>query len=219
MPVTVPVLVEVAGIDGSGKSSLLDQVEGWLQAGGVPVFRRSFKSGARRLVRRAGGFGQEAVEAVTAVEMLQAAGLTLQPVGSVDAGPPEVFLTDEFAIAGLARGLMRLGRRHAGIEALYRRLPVPTVALHLDVPVELAVRRLAGRPRGDKSLLVEPAAYLREFCRWQRIARDALSYPVVRIDASQPPDRVWAEARIALDPLSVAHPQSVEKKGGAGHSV
>ena len=179
------VVVAVSGVDGAGKSSLLENLEADLERCGLPTSRVWLRPGmglgplaglAQRVKRRRGadespGIGRIAADPDTVLGSRRGVQgwvwsllVTLAFVAGVrrqHRAASGVVLYDRH----LLDALVTLDFAYAGSDLrlqrwLVRRLvPAADVALHLDVPAEEAVRRKPGDPIGERAVRRQLAAY------------------------------------------------------------
>ncbi len=104
---------------------------------------RFFFFGLREIARRGGGVVGFLQRSLSQVRNLSANELLRRLRFA-----PEFILVDEGTIGGVHNVLVQLRRRPdaRAIEAFSRLVPKPDLVLHIDTPVEVALRRTASRP-------------------------------------------------------------------------
>lgn len=199
------VLITIEGIEGSGKTTQCRMLAGWLRSRGYRVRETSEPDGT--------GLG-EAVRAVfekdgTAPTPLAEVFLFLaarqQHVAEVirpalERG--EIVLSDRYADATLAyQGYGRGVDRHTigELNALATGGIQPDLTLLLDLPAEVGIQRLAGRPL-DLFERMDLAFHQRVRQGYLEIAREEKER-VVKLRADQPVEALQAEVRAEVEKL------------------
>lgn len=151
-------LIELSGIDGSGKSTVARHVAAHVAARGyepLPLVLRSVGKRALDAVAMTCGheewtdmFPPDEVEIAHAVEMAGEVRATLSPLDRRRwAAISDTYVMRWLATAAL-KGVTDLHR----LAAIYATLPRPDLSIHLDLSPEEALRRINGRPKGDRIL-------------------------------------------------------------------
>lgn len=151
-------LIEIAGVDGSGKSTQIDHLARTAQDCAVPCYERSLRSTGRRIVSGIAAqrghdswrevFDRGAVELATALEMYQLFHATVQTIRF----PGQIIVTDTYVRSWLAVAIGEGGCDLAQLGAVYRAMPVPDLSIQLDCDVDTAFDRILARPKGDHLL-------------------------------------------------------------------
>lgn len=197
-------LIEVAGIDGSGKTTLINHLRGYLHQQGWAAYVRTWPSTVKRLAadtaQDSGAcswwefFSPEAIETAAAFEHLGAVHQHLLPL---DPGR-QVILTDTYTVRWLATALLH-GVDPAPLAALYTRLPPPALSLWLDSDPVTARGRLLARPERDHLTTTDSPDRLGRYHRAMVTAQAIVGYPVHRVDACASTTVVEAHARELLN--------------------
>ncbi len=223
-------VVELAGLPGSGKSALAEALVARLRADGVPceigdaIVSARVRREVRVLRRGALGVAQAARAPVMA---WRAAGLIARSGQSsrrdVAAVLAQWLATEQLAIRGrrasgvrlLEEGLVQttwtatLRSRDLDAADLWATAPAasrPQLVLHLDVPVDLAAHRLSSR-RSQHSRVqrVAPRRRVAELRRGQALLDEILRACPVRVhhlpSYGETPEELAESARLALTPL------------------
>ena len=155
--------VAFVGIDGSGKTTLIERVGQRLRAGGVMTHElkaRTGRSGLEKLGRRqdlpklGDLFGPEATTLMMASLAWQAIGEAKQLRRTPDA----VLLFDRYMHCALALTRILSPAAESKVRCLFQRLPPADLIYFLDTPIDIAQSRAASRGASQKSL-----AFLRSF--------------------------------------------------------
>lgn len=148
-------LIELSGIDGSGKSTQIALLQGWCNRAGVPCYERSLRSTVRRVlgglaVDRGhlswrGVFDPDAVELATALEMRQLVYTTIMPIRFAG----QVIVTDTYLRRWVASAVASGARNLPQLELVYESIQPPDIAIHLAVTTTESLERISRRPQGD----------------------------------------------------------------------
>jgi thymidylate kinase len=211
---TTPCVVELAGLPGSGKTTVAARLRGHLVDAGVPctIADARVSAAARRLTRATRRAGYALLEAVSTPAASRGATSVLARSGQE--GPRDTaavvaqWLATEYLVAHsrrvpgvhlLEEGLVQaawtaaLRARHLRVDELWACLPAHAradVVLHLDVRPERAAHRLAARASGhSRTQRLRPDDRLDEL-RSGRLLMDeileACPMDVVRLPAAEP---------------------------------
>lgn len=123
-------IVEISGIDGSGKSSLASYLVGWFIRNGVRAYQRNFRSSSHRLLsyieKREGVikgtlYSREETELATAVEMVHTIhqNLCIEPVKFLD----EVYIVEPYVYSWLSTAAAYDAKNIEGLALLYHNVP------------------------------------------------------------------------------------------------
>ena len=207
------------GIEGCGKTTQVKMAEAHLAALGVPVLATREPGGTpagallRNVLLEFGGRLDGATELLLMVaDRHQHLVEMIEP--ALAAGT--VVLCDRYADA--SRAYQGAGRRlgEAAVDALHRRYAprVPDRTYLFDCPVEVAMRRLAGRGAGrDRFEREEMAFHRRVRAAYRRRARREKGRFLV-LDASGSPDRVFRRVARDLDAFLVRRLKGPGREAG-----
>jgi dTMP kinase len=191
-------LAGVEGIDGSGKTTLVDALAAVLPGRGVEVATHREPSDGLigRLFRQ---LSDDSERDPVALALLSAADRHDQQAAITRIGAGLV-LSDRYYLSGLAYHAVD-GVDPAFYQRLNRGVRRPDLYLFLDVAPAVAVSRRKGRhpDRWERPAIVArlPGAYDRAL----RLVIDTEAAVVTRLDAAQPPSAVVNQALTALAPL------------------
>jgi dTMP kinase len=151
-------IIEFCGIDGSGKSTLMDLVFRWLNERGIPTYQRTLRSTYKRILASVAArqghshwkavFTPEEVEVAHALEMFTLVQSTITPIND----ETMVLLTDTYTARWLATAKLWDCSNLDRIREIYARLPSPNVSIFLDASIEIAFERMMSREKGDHAL-------------------------------------------------------------------
>lgn len=160
------IVVEVAGIDGCGKSTLAQALAGAVIGGGAPAYVRGLHSWVRRsstaLAKRRGlhrgdYIGHEAVEFAVAMELLDRSGqLAL-------AGEQAAMILDPYTFCSAAVAATHRVRNLDAVLDVYFQARHPDLIVYLDVDPALAYQRIVARRGSDNVALRGGAADLHDY--------------------------------------------------------
>lgn len=176
-------IIEIAGIDGSGKSTLVSHLQGFFSTHDVQCVERVLRSTYKRIladVARDHGHGHwrhmfavEEVELAHALEMGNLLATTVLPLDH----SYQVVVTDTYVHRWLATAHMWGAANLERLAAIFRRMPAPDLSFRLEVDPAVAYQRLVDRPKRDHLVKVgnpdRVAAYARSF----EATKSFLHYP------------------------------------------
>jgi thymidylate kinase len=151
-------LIEITGIDGSGKSTQIDHLMRWFSEQGISSYHRIIRPVSRRVL---GGiasekgfkswdeiYNVESVELTTALELYQLVYSTITPI-NID---KQVIITDTYIRNYLASAITRDLSIVNKILPIYQRIPKPDLSINLSINSKSAYERIINRPKGDHIL-------------------------------------------------------------------
>lgn len=202
-------IIELSGIDGSGKTTLIERIMRELNGSGVPTFERSLRSTYKRVLADIATehgvahwkeiYRPDQVELAHALEMLQQCyALVLPFVGS-----GQVVVTDTYRARWLATAVMWGVEDIGPIAAVYDRLPRPVLSVHLEVDVETAYQRITSRPKGDHITKMGNPDRLRRYHEAFAATEGAISYARSRVDTNGSQDDACDEILTLVRRLSL----------------
>lgn len=178
-------LIEVAGIDGSGKSTLVAHLQGFLSVNGVQCVERVIRSTHKRVlldIARDRGcdhwrevFDVSSVELAHALEMTAAVYQQVLPINP----RYQVIVTDTYIARWLATASMWGAANLDQLADIYRVLPPPDISIHLTVDPETAYRRLMSRPKRDHKMKLGSSERLHSYADSFNSTRRLLNYSPV----------------------------------------
>lgn len=201
-------IFEIAGIDGSGKSSLIRGLKEELdRRRGIWAYERSFRLRSRRLFeavlmaeghsRAESAIPKEVLAFTDAVDLLDEAQRTF--FGG-DGRQFQAYFLDHYYLEALAK--VRIDSPHYldVLSRIYNLMPRPALAIVLDVDPEVALKRVMDRPGGDQILQLDfPLDFLRRRRNAYLEASDVAPYRTVVVDASVPACSVLSQALMLID--------------------
>ncbi len=208
---TSPLFISFEGADGAGKSTQAALLSERLKASGVRVLsvREPGGTPVGEVLRNALKSGGD-ISSRTELLLFEAARAELveKVIGPALAGGG-VVIADRFADSSVAYQAHGRGLRTADVARLNRFATgglVPDITFLLDLPVERASERAAGRDQGPGSsrrrFEAEPATFHRKVISGYRRMARAAPERWVTIDATRPTDQVadeiWAHVRRRL---------------------
>lgn len=151
-------VIEVGGIDGSGKTTLAERLRAHFAGLGHPAETRRTHSlvrrwcsalGARHGLGRGEHVGHDAVELAVAFEFLRES----RRHGRVP--PGEVLVLEPYVLNSAAIAAALGTANLAGLLDVYCATPAPDLTVLLDLEPAAAMRRILGRPGTDNFVLTE----------------------------------------------------------------
>ena len=183
-------IIEISGIDGSGKTSLSSHLCGMLVNEGISPWEITIKPSAKRLIYKVRQIedlpslshfgGREAIELAAAVELLPASTLRIQQAGPSE---EEVYIAEPYVLTWLATAAGYNVRNLAGIAAIYRQCPNPDLSVFLRVDPDTAIARIHHRPRKDRILLRQSREHLEAYIKGYDTARSLINYSIMEVDS------------------------------------
>lgn len=197
--------ITIEGIEGAGKSTMMERVESWLRQRGHDVIRTREPGGTKLaekirailLDERNDGLSDQAELLLMFASRAQHLDALIRP--SLSQG--KTVLCDRFTDAtwayqgggrGMPAGLI------GGLEEMVHGGLQPDLTLLLDVPVGVGLKRASDRSNADRIEREPEAFFQRVRDAYLERARSAPERFVI-IDATRDRDAVWAQIRSALE--------------------
>lgn len=185
-------IVEIVGIDGSGKSTIIDKMRKIINKSwkNKIAYERNFKSTDRIVLERIelnfnkSIFSEYEYELIKSLERVKQ---SQYEVLDIKESTHQIFFTDKYLHFWLAEFFVK-GINHIGIEEIYKQVKVADLIIFLKIPPERALERLKNRDKGDRILnFRNPKRFLSSL--QEGIERNLeYSNDLFVIDASQEPD-------------------------------
>lgn len=201
-------LIEVVGVDGSGKTTLIQGLRRQINESGVAfAYERSFQSRGLRLLEAAAStqarkrpgalYDKAAVELVRTVELVEWS-LQLRPFVSTGF---QIVFCDSYITEQTAR-LIAQNALNPAMQQLLRIATKPDLVFQLEIPPELAVARMRERAKGDAILLFEdPLKEVSALARNLSDASDKSADNIVHFDATGSKDSLLVRAFELIQPM------------------
>ncbi|WP_158562830.1 nucleoside/nucleotide kinase family protein [Marinitenerispora sediminis] len=196
-------LIEVAGIDGSGKTTLVERLRGHLNQRGHHAYYRAWPSTYKRIAADLAHpipwqefFGADQIETAAAFENLAAVHHHLAPLDHAR----QVIITDTYTVRWLATAALNSADPEP-LAALYASLRAPDLSLWLDLDPGAARERVLSRPSRDHLTTTRDTGRIARYAQAFAATAGLVPYHRHRVDASAPPGQVAAEAARLLDGL------------------
>lgn len=194
-PISPPRFVVLEGIDGSGTTSQAAALTTWLEGRGHAVLRtREPTSRAigglirARLAADAAPLDPHALALLFAADRMDHVSAEIEP--ALRSG--HIVLSDRYLLSSLA--YQSLSASLSWVISINAQAPRPDLNLLIDVPVEIAVARVARRLEGEQGATKEifdvPETQRRLADAYRRLARRADVGPVRIVDGNAPVDAV-----------------------------
>lgn len=190
-------LIEFCGIDGSGKTTLTEMTMRLFNSAQVPCYQRSIVSTYKRVaadLAQRGGlshwselFSVDEIEVAHAFEMLS---LCFQHIRPLDLDC-QVIVTDTYVNRWLATALLWETSAADRLARIYGQLPAPDLSIHLNVPLNVAQRRIQERRKGDHVLKMGPNSILPRYADAFQQARALIPYPQLMISTDCDLAETW----------------------------
>lgn len=198
-------IIEVSGIDGSGKSTIAQRLRRRVLESGIHAWERSLRSVTKLylgdMAAEQGAshwsavFDVDQVEFAHAMEML---GMCRQHFDPLDR-TRNCFVTDTYVWRWLATAAMWKATNLASLARLFSTLPAPEVSIRLEVSTDRAYERILGRPQGDSLLKMRDRSRLDRYAAAFDEVVGLVPYETLVVDANRPVDEVVGEALAHLD--------------------
>jgi dTMP kinase len=139
------ILVVVEGVDGAGKSTVIGNLEHWLERCGyaVTVTRWGDSEVLKKAIRKAKdnhSFVPLTYSLIHAADMIDRFEKTILPALARN----EIVICDRYYYTSMVRDSLRKVSVNL-IESIYKDLPEPDVLFHCDLPVKVAVERVLNK--------------------------------------------------------------------------
>jgi thymidylate kinase len=183
-------LVEIAGIDGSGKSSLVDSLTGWAHRRGGTTYDWTIRSTTRRLFgarpELARRVGRDAVELAVCAELIKEAN-----AGATLRAPGQLVLTDNYVRHWIANAAQYGTAIVEEIASLYREfVPSPDLCIELEIDYTVAFERILNRSKLDPSVHQGGPDYLKNRSDALSNTRGICGYQTVCLPGNLPPEEI-----------------------------
>jgi thymidylate kinase len=201
-------IVEIAGVDGSGKSTVINHlIRAYSGCSGRWAYERTLRADSSKFLElialRSGCldaeelFDPKCVEFAAALEMVNR---SRQMMGPSEHEPRQLFFVSQYRASWVAGALERCPEIIDQVALLFEYLPRPVLAVHLRLSAQEAYRRISTRSRGDRVLTCPaPMEVLeRRIAAFDRVP-DHLPYPIKSVDAGQSQSLVCLQIRDMLD--------------------
>lgn len=183
-------IIEIAGVDGSGKSTVIQHLMRHFNELGQPAYERSLRSVYKRVLddiafektasqNWSSMFDANSVELAQALEMLQLVQTQLAPF----AQSRQLFLTDTYAIRWLGVAT-DWGADLGVLGEVYSRLPKPIVSIYLSVDPSTAHDRILARTKGDHILKMGNPSAVAKYAAALDSALHFVPYEIQTVDAN-----------------------------------
>ncbi|WP_255945429.1 hypothetical protein [Streptomyces odontomachi] len=197
-------LIELAGIDGSGKSTFAERIMRLFNSAGVPCYQRSFRSTYKRIAADisarhghrhwSGLFEPNEIEVAQAFEMVHTVYQQVLPL-DLDA---QVIVMDTYVSSWLATAALWRSDALERLREVYALLPAPDVSILLEVPVEEAARRISRRPKGDHIFKTGSDSVLARYAEAFEQTRALVPYAQNTVPAVGALEETWEAVRTAV---------------------
>ncbi|GAB3086032.1 hypothetical protein [Nocardioides zeae] len=213
-------LIEVCGIDGAGKSTLIGRVMRLAHEAGVPCYERQLRGVGKRLltalaVEQGHGawwavFERGPVEFATALEMYQLYYSSIAPI----LFPGQIVFTDTFVRSWVATAIANGSVDPDQLMQVYGCLPAPDMSVELVCPAQIAYERILARPKGDHILRSGGMARLQALADAYRnlASNELVDYDVMRVDSRQGADELETEVFGAMLRWAAEHDQLLHRR-------
>lgn len=154
-------LIEICGIDGSGKSTVINHLKKYFDSQtDYWAYERSFKNNGKRILeniamkhghkRAEDYYLHDSIEISNALELVQNINASLS---YLDSESNQIFFVDKYYTKWLS-DILGI-KSYDKVKEIYGYLPKPTLSFYLHVSVPTAFSRLTNRDKGDQILTLE----------------------------------------------------------------
>jgi thymidylate kinase len=205
------VIVEICGIDGSGKSTLIDNLRSRIHAkSSCWAYERVFRFRTKRLMdaiaQSEGGAIAKSMFPSDTIQLAQAFDLVEEAVrefhyDTVDS--QQVYFVTNYRVSGLAEAIVADSTLLEAMTKVYALTPTPALTLFLRLPPEVALERIQARPHGDQLLRAEsPLGALTSLSSaFERVIENTPNSHVV-LDAAMPPEDLATQAYTSIQNIN-----------------
>ena len=189
------VIVEICGIDGSGKSTLIGNLRGRIHAESPCwAYERVFRFRTKRLMdwiaQSEGEDTARSLFPVDTVQLAQAFDLVEEAVREFHydtTDSRQVYFVTNYRASGLAEAYVADSVLLEPMTKVYALAPAPALLLYLKLPPEEALARIQARPQGDQLLRAASplGALLGLDDAFDRVI-EQVPYPHATLDATVP---------------------------------
>ncbi len=195
-------LIEITGIDGSGKTTAIQTLRRKINEETTSwAYERSLRSNGIRLlesIAQENGhsrpyefYSHEETELARLLELVQASYNDLMP--GADA-PGQWYFVDNYVLEWIARLFDRSVSHPEKLIPICRKAVKPNRSYYLEIDAPTAIERMRARTKGDSLLLEKnPEESVDQLRISFEKAIEASGTQVVRIDATQPPEKIVSE--------------------------
>ncbi len=188
-------IVEICGIDGSGKSTLIDNLRGRIHTESPCwAYERVFRFRTKRfmdwIAQSEGEATARSLFPNDTVQLAQAFDLVEEAVrefhyDTMDSR--QVYFVTNYRASGLAEAYVAASALLEPMTKVYALAPVPALLLYLKLPPEDALARIQARPQGDQLLrAASPLDALTSLSGAFEYVIESTTYPHVTLDATMP---------------------------------
>ncbi|SFL00038.1 AAA family ATPase [Brevibacillus centrosporus] len=195
-------LVEITGIDGSGKTTLIHRLRKELnEHSHIWAYERNFKNRSKRFLESIAlnkGFDRceklfkpELVEFANALELVEEVNRNFYYLRD---DSRQVYFVDQYYCSWMATAILNELDILEDLRMIYSYLPKPDLSIFLTVPPEIALSRLQAREKGDQILQLDsPINRLSNMAKIMDEVHKEELYPQIKIDGSKGPDAIYDE--------------------------
>ena len=205
-------IVEICGIDGSGKSTLIDSLRSRIHnESQCWAYERVFRFRTKRfmdwIAQSEGGATAKSLFPSETIQLAQAFDLVEDAVrefhyDTIDSR--QVYFVTNYRASGLAEALVAERALQESMTKVYALAPVPALSLYMKLAPEEALARIQTRPQGDQ--LLRAASPLDALTRlsdaFDRVL-EGTPNPHLTLDATMPVDELADKAFNALQHYNV----------------
>lgn len=196
-------LIEITGIDGSGKTTLMNRLRRSLnEEAGIWAYERNFKNRGKRFLesialnngvdRCEKFFKPELIEFSNALELVDEVNRHFYYLSE---NSRQVYFVDQYYSSWMANAIFQNLEIINELRMIYFYLPKPDMSIFLDVPPEVALSRLQVREKGDQILQLDfPLNRLSKMAAALDEVHSDIPYPQVKIDGTNATEVVYKEA-------------------------
>ncbi|MGL4609990.1 MAG: hypothetical protein ACRCYY_09940 [Trueperaceae bacterium] len=192
-------IIEFSGIDGAGKSSMMDRVFRHFNESNISAFQRTLRSTYKRILANVatkhgfshwkGMYSPEEVEVAHALEMVTLVHTMISPINDKHT----ILLTDTYTCRWLATAKLWGVSNHDRLNNIYGILPPPNVSIFLDASIDVAFERMMTRDKGDHILSLGNTDKLRQYHTAFQTILPLMPYEVTRVPADVGKDELFLQ--------------------------
>ncbi|ODP26035.1 hypothetical protein PTI45_04621 [Paenibacillus nuruki] len=192
-------LIEISGIDGSGKTTIIDQLRNHFNASPLTwAYERNFKNRGKRLLehisllhgkdRAEELFDPNLIEFHNALELTEEAHKNFYYTNEKSG---IMYFVDKYYTSWISQALLSDISILKELQMIYNNLPLPNVSIYLDVDPAIALMRLQNRMKGDQILnRKNPLKVLEKMRNSFETIHQSVPYEQYRINANEDLNKV-----------------------------
>ncbi|MFF2019513.1 hypothetical protein [Paenibacillus sp. NPDC058177] len=197
-------LIELSGIDGSGKSTQMDKLFRFFNESGIPSYQRTLRSTYKRIlatISQENGhkhwstyYTPDEVEVAHALEMINLVFTSINPVNH----NKQIIITDTYTLRWIATAILWDSKDISKISKIFNNIPQPYLSFHLETSISEANQRILNREKGDHILSFGNVKKLEKYQESFNQAKQVVDYKCISISTDQSIEETFNELKSNL---------------------